>query len=124
MLWRRDCGGIAQSLGCDPVLAISAVKVTAHHAEAVGERSGMRVKKRFLLDRIALSPGGISPWNIERAAPVVADFADARLAVGDGAAMSASEATHAVFVELFVEIEVGFANVLIEDGAQGGQGDL
>src|SRR5271155_2263459 len=122
MLRRRYSAGIAQSLRRHPVLTVRAVKVTSHHAEAVGKRSGMRVKKRLFLNRIALSSRRVPPRNVELTATIVADLADPRLTFGDGAAMSASEATHAVFVQLLVEIGTGFANVLVEDGAQSGQG--
>jgi hypothetical protein len=79
----------------------------------------MGVEKRFFLDGIALRAGGVSPGNVEGAAAVVADFADTGLAFGDGTAVSAGEATDAVVGESFVESWVGFADLLVEDGAQG-----
>jgi len=87
------------------------MKVAAHHAEAVGKSTGVRVEERFLLDGIALRAGGVSPGDEERAAAVVADFADARPAFGDGAAVSAGEAAEAVVGELFVEVGIGFADL-------------
>jgi len=119
---RRDSVGIAESLRRYPVLTIGAVKIAAQHAEAVGESAGMGVKKWFLLDGIALGSGGVSPRNIERAAAVVADFAHAGLAFGDGAAMSAGEATHALVVELLVKSGIGLADALVENSAEGGHG--
>ena len=113
--------GVAQSLRCDPVLTIGAVKVAAEHAEAVGERAGMSVKERFFFDGVALGAGGVSPGDVERAAAVVADFADAGLAFGDGTAVSAGEAAGAVVLELLVESGIGFADALVENGAEGGQ---
>src|SRR5215469_7521490 len=79
------------------------------------------MEERLLLDRITLHTGGVSPRDIERAAAVVADFADSGLAVGNGAAMAAREAADSVVVESFVESRFGFADSLVEDVAQGGQ---
>ena len=121
---RRYGGGIAQSLRRYPVLTIGAVQIAAQHSEAVGERSGMGVEEWFLFDWVALGSGGVSPGDVERAAAVVADFADSGLAFGDGAAMSASEAAHAIVVELLEERGIGFADLLVENGAEGGHGEL
>src|SRR5208282_4847034 len=79
-------------------------------------------EERLLLDGIALHTGGVSPGHVERAAAVVADFADAGLAVGDGAAVSAGEAADAVVVELFAERGSGFADLGVEDVAERGHG--
>src|SRR6202035_974974 len=119
---RRDGIGIAQSLRRNPVLTIGAVKIAAQHTEAVGQSSGMRMKEWLLLDRVALGSGSVSPGDIERAAAVVADFADTGLAVWDGAAMAASEAAYAVVVELLVKAGIGLANSLVENTAEGGHG--
>jgi hypothetical protein len=72
------------------------VQVAAQHAEAVGQRAGIGVEKRLLLDGIALRSGDVSPGNVELAAAVEADFADAGLAFGNGAAVSAGEAAQAI----------------------------
>jgi hypothetical protein len=98
------------------------VQIAAEHAEAVGECTGMRVEKRFLLDRIALHSGGVSPRNIECAAAVIADFADSGLAVGDGTAVSTGKTADAIVVEFLVERCVGLADAFVEDGAEGGHG--
>jgi hypothetical protein len=82
----------------------------------------MRVKKWLLFDGIALRSGGVSPGNVKSAAPVIADFADARLAVGNGTTVSASEAAYPVLVKLFVKKRIGLTNALVENGAQGGYG--
>ncbi len=84
----------------------------------------MGVEEWFLFDWIALGSGGVSPGDVERAAAVVADFADSGLAFGDGTAMSASEAAHAIVVELLEERGIGFADLLVENGAEGGHGNL
>ena len=121
-VWRRDGVGIAQGLRSHPVLTVGAVKIAAQHSEAVGEGAGMGVEERLLLHGIALGSGGVSPGDIEGAAAVVADFADSGLAFGDGAAVSAGEAAEAVVAELFDKGGVGFADALVEDGAEGGHG--
>jgi hypothetical protein len=82
------------------------------------------MEKRLLLDGVALGAGGVSPGDVECAAAVVADFADAGLAFGDGTAMSAGEAAHAVVGELLVEMGIGFADAFVENGAESGHGDL
>jgi hypothetical protein len=84
----------------------------------------MGMEEWFLLDWIALGAGGVSPGDVERAAAIVADFADSRLAFGDGTTMSAGEAAHAIVLALFEEGGIGFADLLVENGAEGGHGDL
>ena len=82
----------------------------------------MGVEEWFLFDWVTLGSGGVSPRDVERAAAIVADFADSGLAFGDGAAMSASEAAHAVVLELLDKRGIGFADLLVENGAEGGHG--
>jgi aspartate oxidase len=82
----------------------------------------MGMKKWFLFDRVALGAGGVSPGDVQSAATVVADFAHAGLAFGDGAAMSASEAAHAAVVEFLVKTGIGFADSLVENTAESGHG--
>jgi hypothetical protein len=120
----RDGAGIAQGLRGDPILAVSAVEIATEHAEAVGERAGISVEERLFFDGIALHAGSVSPGDVERAASVEADFADAGLAFGDGAAVTAGEAANAVVVEIFDEGGIGLADALVEDGAQSGHRDL
>ena len=86
------------------------MEVAAQHAEAVGERAGMGVEERLLFDGIALHSGGVSPGDVECAAAVEADFADAGLAFGDGAAVAAGKTADAVVVEFFVEGRIGLAD--------------
>ena len=102
-----------------PVLTIGAVKVAAQHAEAIGESAGIGVEKWFLLDRVTLGAGGVSPWNVEGAAAVVADFADAGLAFGDGTAVATGVTADPAAIEFFVEPRVGYADSTVEDVAQG-----
>jgi hypothetical protein len=83
----------------------------------------MGVEEWFLFDGVALGAGGVSPGCVEGAAAVVADFANSRLAFGDGAAVSAGITADAVVGELFVEMGIGFADLMVEDGAEGGHGD-
>jgi hypothetical protein len=82
------------------------------------------VEEWFLFDGVALGAGGVSPGDVEGTAAIVADFADAGLAFGDGAAVSAGEAAHAIVLDLLVEIGIGFADLLVENGAEGGHEDL
>jgi hypothetical protein len=96
------------------------VQIATQHAEAVGESAGIGVKEWLFLDRVALASGSVSPGDKQRPAAIVADFADAGLAFGDGAAMSASEAAYAVIFELLVQTGIGLANSLVENTAQGG----
>ena len=120
---RRRYGiGIAQRLRRDPILTIATVQIAAQHSEAVGERARMGVEERFLFDGIALHPGGVSPGNIKRAAAVVAHFADAGLALGNGATVTARETAHTAVVEFLVESWIGLANSAVKDVAEGGHG--
>ena len=96
------------------------MQIAAQHAEAVGQCAGIGVKKWLFLDRIALSSSSVSPRNEELTAPVVADFANTRLALGDGAAMSAGETAYAVVVEFLDESGFGFVDAFVEDGAECG----
>ena len=86
---------IAQGLRGHPVLAVGAVQIAPEHAEAVGERSGIGMEERLLLDGIALHARGVSPGNVELAAAIEADFADSGLAFGNGAAVSAGKTADA-----------------------------
>ena len=98
------------------------MKIAAQHAEAVSESAGMGVEEWLLLDGITLGSGNVSPGNVERAAAVVAHFADAGLAVGDGTAVAARETANPAMVELLVQARVGFMNSFVEKTAKGGHG--
>jgi len=62
-----------------------------------------------------LHAGGVSPGNVECAGAVVADFADASLAIGDGAAVTAGKAADAIAAEILDEGGSSFADSLVED---------
>jgi hypothetical protein len=98
------------------------MQIAAEHAEAIGERSGIRVEEWLFLDGVALHAGGVSPGDEEFSAAIEADFADAGLAFGNGAAVAAGETADAVVVEFFVERRICLADSLVEDVAQGGHG--
>ena len=98
------------------------MQIAAQHAEAVGQRAGVSVEEWLLLDGIALRPRHVSPGNVELAASVVADFADAGLALGNGTAVAAGGAAQAVVVEFFDEEGISLVNVGIEDCAEGRHG--
>jgi hypothetical protein len=84
----------------------------------------MGMEERLLLDGIALHSRDVAPGNVKRAAAVVADFADAGLAFGNGAAVAAGETSNTVVVEFFVEGRIGFADPLVQDITQGGHKNL
>jgi hypothetical protein len=64
-----------------------------------------------------LGSGYVSPGNVECTASVVSDLADASLALGDGTAMAAGEASNPAFVELLVQARVGLLNSFVEKTA-------
>ena len=97
------------------------MQVASQHAETVGERSGIGVKKRLLLHWIALHAADVSPGYIQLAAAIEANFADTELAFGNRAAMATGVAAHPVAIEFFVEI--AFADILLEQLAEGSHGD-
>jgi hypothetical protein len=76
------------------------------------------VEERFFLDGIALGSGGVPPGNVEFAAAIEADFANAGLALGDGTTVSAGEAAEAMVVEFLVKRGIGFTDAFVEDGAK------
>ncbi len=79
------------------------------------------MEERLFLDGIALHSADITPGHIECAALVVPHLADAGLTIGNGAAVTAGVAAHAVAIELLVEITL--ADVLVNDVAEGGHGE-
>src|SRR5438105_15443830 len=104
------------------MLGLVAVQVAAVESGAVRQRAEISVKERRRLDVMALDAEHIAPGYMQGAALVVADFANAGLPLGNRAAMSAGEAAHAIAVELFVQL--AFADVFVDDVAEGGQRDL
>jgi len=79
------------------------------------------MKERLLFNRIALYSAHISPRHIEFAAFVEPYLADARLSLGDRAAVSAGVAAHPVAIDFLVQISL--ADVLIHEIAQGRHGE-
>jgi hypothetical protein len=73
----------------------------------------MSVEEWLFFDGIALYPGGVTPGDVKRTAPVVADFAYAGLAFGNGTAVAAGKTANAVIVQFFVERSVRFADSLV-----------
>jgi hypothetical protein len=100
------------------------MEIAAQHAEAVGESAGMGVEEGLFFNGIALHSGGVSPGNVELSATVEADFTDAGLAFGNGAAVAAGEAADTVALEFFVERGVRFADFLVQNSAEGGHRNL
>jgi hypothetical protein len=102
--WRRYRRGVAQRLRGDPVLAIRAVEVASEHAEAVSERARIDVKKRLLLNRIALHAADVAPRDVQLAALIETDFADTDRTVRQRTAMAAGEASKSPVRQPFVEL--------------------
>src|SRR5712692_9249503 len=92
------------------------MQITAEHAEAVSQCPWMSMEEGFFLYRLALDAADIAPWHIESSTPVVANLANAGLAVRDLATVSSGKTPHPVAVELFVELTL--ANVFMNDFAQ------
>lgn len=98
------------------------MQVAAQHPEAVGQRSGIRVKERLLLDRIALDSADVSPRDVKLTALIEADLANTRLAFCNRATVSASEAADAIALDGFVQ--VAFAHLPIQNFTERGQRHL
>jgi len=75
------------------------------------------VKEGLFLDRVALHSPDIAPGNVEDSASVVANFADAWLAIRDGAAVPTGKTAHAVTIKFLVKF--AFPDVLVDDVPQG-----
>jgi hypothetical protein len=73
------------------------------------------MEEGLLLDGIALDAAYVPPRDIQFAAAVVADLADAGLAFRDGAGVSAGVAAEAVSVELLDQLGRSLADVRVED---------
>ncbi len=111
---RADNGsGVAQGLRGHPILAVGAVQITAEHSEAVCQCSWVSMEEGFFLYRVALDAADIAPGHIQGSTPVVANFANPRLAVWNFATVPAGKTPHPVAVELFVQFTL--ANVFMND---------
>jgi len=95
------------------------VQVASQHAEAVGERSGIGMEKRFLLDGVTLNASDVSPGHVEFAAAIEAHLADADLSIRDGTAVAAGETAYAIALDGLVEFAL--ADVLIQNFSEGRQ---
>src|SRR5207249_204590 len=101
---RRDGFRIAKRLRCYPVLTIRAVKIAPQHPEAISQGSRIRMEEGLLLDRIALHATYVAPRDVELAVPVETHFADAKLTLGNPAAMSAGKAADESALHRLVEV--------------------
>jgi len=79
------------------------MQVASEHAEGEGVRSRIRMEEGLLLNRIALQRPDVPVGNHQRAAPVVADLANAAQPVLDQTAMGAGNAPHLVIRQLLVQ---------------------
>jgi hypothetical protein len=80
------------------------VEVASEHAEAVCERARIGVKKRLLLNRIALHAADVAPRDVQLAALVETDFTHADGTLGQRTAMAAREAPKSPVRQPFVEL--------------------
>ena len=71
------------------------------------------MEEGLFFDRVALHYTGVAPGNVQGSAAVVANLADTRLALRDGAAVTTGETAYAIPVEFLVEF--AFADVLVND---------
>jgi hypothetical protein len=71
------------------------------------------MKKRFLLNGIALHPANISPRHVESPPAVVTYLANPRLPVRDRTAMPARITAHPIAVELLIKLPL--PHLLIDD---------
>jgi hypothetical protein len=94
------------------------VEITAEHAKAVGQGTGVGMKERFFLYGITLDATDIPPRHIQLATPVEADLTNPRPSVRDGTAMTTSKTADALIVEFFVKLAL--SNVFVNDITQGG----
>src|SRR5690242_732212 len=92
------------------------MEVASEHSEAVGQRSGIGVVERLLLNGIALHSAHIAPRNVELSAAVEAHLAHADLAVRYGAAMAARHAADKSLFHLLAK--VAFPNGFLQDVGQ------
>ena len=89
------------------------MQIAAQHAETEGRRARPNVKEGFLLDGIAVYSGGVSPRNLEPAARVEPDLADAGLPLKYGTPVAAGETPDSLFVQALPEL--AFAGAFGED---------
>jgi hypothetical protein len=94
------------------------MEITAKHSKAIGQCARIRVKEGLLLDGIALHSAHVAPGNKERAALVIADLANSRLAVRDRTAVPTGIAANPVPIELFVQVTL--TDVAVNDVAKSG----
>ena len=94
-------GRVAQGLGCQPVLAVTAVKVTAKHAKGQGDGPGQDVVKRFFFNRVGIECGHIAPGYAQFSGLVETHLADAAPTFPDQAAVSAGNAADGTAGQVF-----------------------
>ena len=101
-MWRRNRIGVAQRLGRDPVLAVSAVEVAAQHPEAHCQRAGQGVEERLLLDGIQLKSADVSVRNQQPPAAIEAHAANAVEPIEDHAPVTTREAAEPAVLQALV----------------------
>jgi hypothetical protein len=78
-----------------------ALKVTTEHAETQSPRSGVSVEKRLLLNGVNIECTDIAPRDIQLAAFVEPDSANARQAIKNDAPVPTGETLNSVSKQLF-----------------------
>ncbi len=76
------------------------MEITAEHAKAVGQGTGVGMKERFFLYGITLDATDVAPRHIQLAAPVEADLTNPRPSIRDGTAMATGKTADALVVEV------------------------
>src|SRR5580693_6768681 len=92
------------------------MQIASQHAKAISQRTRIRVKKRLLLNRIALHSADISPRHIQSAAAVVPHLANAGLSLRYRTAMPARITPYPIAIQLLVKLAL--ANLLVNDIAK------
>jgi hypothetical protein len=71
------------------------------------------VEEWLLFDRVALHSAGVPPRNVQGSTSVVANFADARLALWNWTTVTTGKTAYAIAVKFLVEIAL--ADVFVND---------
>src|SRR6266540_2529077 len=96
--------GIAHRLRGQPVLAVPAVEVATEHSKCQCITSRHHMEEWFLLDRVTLQRGDISPWHAQFPTFIEAHLTNPALPLADLAAMSACIAFDCIVIEFFIEV--------------------
>src|SRR5690349_12090079 len=90
---------IAHRLGGQPVLAVAAVKITTQHPKCQSIDAGHYMEEWFLLNRVALQCGDVSPRHPQFSTFVISHLTNSSSPLADFAAMSAGKTFNCVVIE-------------------------